>query len=73
MRNEKIYLVRNIKNGGTYRIGESKLKKEPGEWETILEKKSNVETLDLNAVKEELPVADKITKEDRKLKYTPGK
>ena len=48
MRNEKIYLVRNVKNGGTYRIGESKLKKEPGEWETILEKKSNVEEIDLN-------------------------
>lgn len=34
---EKVYKVRNLKNGGIYRLGEIKLKKEPFDWELVLD------------------------------------
>ena len=32
---EKVFLMVNLKNGGEYRITESKLKKEAGRWEMV--------------------------------------
>lgn len=55
MRNEKMFTVRNIKNGGIYVIGEEKLRKEPGEWETVIKEKPTVlEELNLNEEKVEV-------------------
>lgn len=34
---EKIFKVKNIKNGGIYMLGEDKLKSEVGEWEMVVE------------------------------------
>lgn len=51
---EVIHLVKNIKNGGIYRIGEEKLRKEPGEWEMYIppvEEKIDVSPMTANEIK----------------------